>query len=265
MPDIPAEPDAPREMTIDELARVADLVVSTVRLYQNKGLLPPPVKRGRVGYYDATHVGRLRLVAQLQERGFSLAGIKQLIDGMDKGESLQAVLGLSDEPSTWVPERPETMSITALASHLPGVEFDADMVRRVIDLGLAEFSDDGIHVVVRSPSFLRIGSDLAALGVPPGVILDEYEALHEEATRIAQRFTGTFRTHLWEPFVRNGMPADEISQVVNALDRLGPLAESVVVMSVRHALQAAAEDYIETEAERLGIDIPRPGQRPGPN
>ena len=38
--------------TIDELARAAGTKVSTIRLYQQRGLLPPPAIEGRVGYYD---------------------------------------------------------------------------------------------------------------------------------------------------------------------------------------------------------------------
>jgi DNA-binding transcriptional MerR regulator len=248
------------EMTIDELARSADLVVSTVRLYQNRGLLPAPAKRGRVGYYDERHLGRLRLIAQLQDRGFSLAGIKELLDGMDNGESLRAVLGLGDTPSTWTPEPAERMPLTELATYLPQVEFTPEMVNRVVGLGLVEFTDDGTDVVVRSPSFLQVGSELAALGVPPDVILDQYEALREDAERIARRFTDVFRAHMWEPFVEAGMPAERITEMINALEKLGPLAEGVVVMSLRHALQELAETFIHSEAERLGVDIPRPGQ-----
>ena len=261
-------PGSPDGMTIDELARAAGLVVSTVRLYQNRGLLAPPVKRGRVGYYGAVHLGRLRLIAQLQERGFSLAGIKELLDGMDRGESLRAVLGLGDDgPSTWTSEQPESMPLAELASHLPQVEFDPEMIHRVIDLGLVELSNDGSEVVVHSPSFVRIGSELAALGVPPDVILDEYEKLRTEAARISDRFTDVFRTHLWEPFVKSGLSAEQVPRLIGALRKLGPLAEAVVVMSLRHALQEAAERFLRAEAERLGIDIPRPGQsdEPGPS
>lgn len=253
-------PDSPDEMTIDELARAAALVASTVRLYQHKGLLPPPVKRGRVGYYGAAHLRRLRLIAQLQERGFSLAGIKELLDGMDKGESLRTVLGLGEGPSTWTPERPESMPLAELASRLPQVELNPEMIHRVMGLGLVELSDDGAEVVVRSPSFLRIGGELAALGVPPDVILDEYEKLRTEAGRISDRFTDVFRAHLWEPFVNSGLPADQVTQLIGALEKLGALAEAVVVMSLRHALQEAAERFIEAEAARLGVDIPRPRQ-----
>jgi DNA-binding transcriptional MerR regulator len=252
-----AEP-AVDEMTIDEVARSAGVVTSTVRLYQNRGLLPPPVRRGRVGYYGAGHLARLRLIAQLQERGFSLAGIKQLVDGLDAGDSLRAVLGLGDAPSTWSSEVPRPMSLEALAGQLPEVEFTPEVIRRVVELGLVEVPDGG-DVVVRSPSFLDIGSRLTALGVPGEVVLDQYEALSDDTTRIAGRFTDLFRTYMWEPFVESGLPPERIDEMIAALERLGPLAERVVAMALRHALQEFAETFIRAEADRLGIDIPLPG------
>jgi DNA-binding transcriptional MerR regulator len=250
------------DLTIDELARRTGLLTSTVRLYRNKGLLPPPHRRGRVGWYGPTHVARLRLIAQLQERGFSLAGIKELLDGMDRGDTLRAVLGLGEGSPTWTPEDASSLPLADLAATLPQVEFDAAMLRRVVDLGLVALTDDGQEAVVKSPSFLRIGSELAALGVPADVILDQYELLRAETDRIANRFTEVFRAHLWEPFAQNAMPAHQVKPLIDALEKLGPLAEAVVVMCLRHSLQEAAGRFVEAEAERLGVDVPRPGVAP---
>ncbi|MBI2711063.1 MAG: MerR family transcriptional regulator [Actinobacteria bacterium] len=246
-------------MTVDELARAANLMVSTVRLYQHRGLLPPPTKRGRIAWYGEPHLNRLRLIASLQVRGFSLASIRELVDGMDRGDSLRAILGLSGGPSTWTPEPPGTVSLTQLAEALPHAELTPELVQRVVSLGLVELAPDGATVIVRSPSFLRIGSELGALGVPADVILDQYEALRADADRIAERFTELFRTHLWEPFAEEGMPAERVRSMVDTLERLGPLAEGVVIMALRHALQERAENFARAEAERLGVDVPRPG------
>lgn len=116
-------------------------------------------------------------------------------------------------------------------------------------------------MVVHSPAFLTVGRRLSQLGVPADVILDQYEALRRDADEIAGRFTGVFRDHLWAPFVEEGMPAERIAALVEALETLGPLAESVVVTSLRLALQARAEAFIRAEADRLGVDIPLPGER----
>src|SRR5215207_1364979 len=91
-------------LTIEQVAAGAGIPVSTVRMYQHRGLLAPPVKRGRVGYYGPDHEARLRLIAELQERGFSLAGIKELVDGWAEGRSLDEVLGLSGDQGIWATE-----------------------------------------------------------------------------------------------------------------------------------------------------------------
>src|SRR5215469_5205231 len=82
------------QLTIEELASQAGTATTTVRMYQSKGLLPPPERRGRVGYYGQGHLARLRLIAQLQEQGFSLASIKQLTDAWESGRGLDDILGL---------------------------------------------------------------------------------------------------------------------------------------------------------------------------
>jgi len=258
----PPDP-ATDEMTIDDLARAVDLPVSTLRMYQHRGLLAPPVRRGRVGWYGPSHRGRLALIARLQDRGFSLASIRELIDGMERGESLRAVLGLGEGPSPWTTEEPETVAFAALADLFPALELSPDMVRRVVELGLVDLTDEPGRVVVRSPAFLRIGRELAALGVPSEVIIDQYEVLRAEADAIAERFTELFRTHMWGPFVEAGMPADRAAELVDHLETLGPLAEGVVVTTLRHALQERAETFIQAEATRLGIPLPTPGHPPG--
>ena len=51
------------QLTIEELASRAGTATTTVRMYQSKGLLPPPERRGRIGYYGEGHLARLRLIA----------------------------------------------------------------------------------------------------------------------------------------------------------------------------------------------------------
>ena len=46
-------------MTVDELATAAGLTVRNTRYYSGLGLLPPPVRRGRMAYYDRMHLAHL--------------------------------------------------------------------------------------------------------------------------------------------------------------------------------------------------------------
>jgi DNA-binding transcriptional MerR regulator len=80
------------DLTVEELATTLGTRVSTIRLYQREGLLARPEMRGRVAYYGADHVGRLQLIARLQERGFSLAAIRALIETWERGGSLEDLL-----------------------------------------------------------------------------------------------------------------------------------------------------------------------------
>jgi DNA-binding transcriptional MerR regulator len=254
--DLPSD-DAPK-LTVDDLARQAGLLVSTVRLYQNKGLLAPPVRRGRMGFYGPSHVDRLGAIAALQQRGFSLAGIKALFDAMANGDTLRSALGLGHDTSVWMAEAPETISLAELTARLPSIEFTPDVVHRVVELGLVELAPDDVNVVVRSPSFLAIGAQLAALGITAAEILDEYEMLRAQTDEIATRFTELFRRRMWKPFVKRAMPTEDIAPLLRSLEQLAPLAESVTQIALRHSLQHAAEEFSRAEAQRLGVAIERP-------
>ena len=84
-------------MRIDEAARAVGLSTRNVRAYQSLGLVPAPRLEGRVGRYAASHLARLRAVRRLHDQGFSLAGIRVLLDAYERGESLGGVLGLAAE------------------------------------------------------------------------------------------------------------------------------------------------------------------------
>src|SRR5690242_3751536 len=83
-------------MTIEELSSRSGVTTRNIRAYQSRGLLPAPVSRPgqRSAFYTAEHLARLRLVNRLQERGFSLAGIADLLQAWGGGQSLEQVLGI---------------------------------------------------------------------------------------------------------------------------------------------------------------------------
>src|SRR5579859_1648179 len=178
-------------MTIEQLASQAETATSTVRMYQTRGLLPPPVRRGRIGYYGPGHLSRLRLIADLQEQGFSLASIKRLTDAWESGRSLDDVLGLETQvASVWARAEPVRLGLREFRELFAGQKITPAIITRAIRMGL--ISVDGTSVVVRNPGFLRIGSELARQGIPVAESLDELAALQEAADSIAERFTRVF-------------------------------------------------------------------------
>src|SRR3982751_5738369 len=129
--------DAPGEFTIDELARRAGTTTRNIRAHQSRGLLSPPRLAGRVGYYSQEHLDRLLHIAKLQERGFSLASIHNLLEAQEKGLGLTEVLGLEEVLTRpWVEEKAEFVSESGLVSDFPEITDDPDLVKLGIDLGV---------------------------------------------------------------------------------------------------------------------------------
>src|SRR5436305_5357095 len=83
-------------LTIDELARAAGTTVRNVRVYQDRGLLAPPERRGRLGLYGPDHLRRLRLVLRMLGRGYPLAAIRELIEAWEDERDIASVLGLEE-------------------------------------------------------------------------------------------------------------------------------------------------------------------------
>jgi len=67
------------ELTIDELAAETGVTVRNVRYYASLGLIPAPVRRGRIAFYGEDHVARLALVRALQEHGFTLQAVERFL------------------------------------------------------------------------------------------------------------------------------------------------------------------------------------------
>ena len=67
-------------LTLDELTARTGVSARNVRFYASRGLVPPPVRRGRSGYYGPDHVARLELVRELQGHGFTLAAIEKYVE-----------------------------------------------------------------------------------------------------------------------------------------------------------------------------------------
>ena len=66
-------------LTLEELTARVGTSVRNIRFYTSRGLVPPPVRRGRSGYYGPDHVARLELVRELQGHGFTLSAIERYV------------------------------------------------------------------------------------------------------------------------------------------------------------------------------------------
>jgi DNA-binding transcriptional MerR regulator len=243
-------------MTVDELAQRAGTTTRNVRNYQTQGLLPPPTLVGRTGYYDDGHLGRLRLIAQLQDQGFSLAGIARLLKAWEEGQSLGDLLGFEEAlTAPWTTEQPEFMTLEQLIELFPQAVDEPELAIRALQLGLILPQEDGF--LVPSPSLLRSGAELAAVGVPLAATQDALAALKEDMARVAARFVAMFDRYVWKPYVDAGMPPERLNEITEALRRMRPLAAISVHAVLAQAMQQASA--ASTAASAVGAAADRSG------
>jgi DNA-binding transcriptional MerR regulator len=239
---------------IDELATEAGTTSRNIRAYQARGLLPAPELVGRTGYYDDGHLHRLRLIDELQERGFSLEAIRQTLDIWSTGGDLGDLLGfqhlltapLSDE-------EPVTFSLDQLRERFPEVADDPALMERALELGLIEVDEQG-DLRAPSPMIMEAGTELQRLGISADVILDLVAAIREDVDDIARRFLELVSEHLVAPMLEGREGAVTSSELVGSLQRLRPIAIEVVRPFLAQALAAEIDRTVRAHGDLLDPD-----------
>ena len=170
------------ELTVDELAQRVGLPVRTIRDYQTLGLVPPPARRGRVGIYGPAHVARLALIGRLQERGYSLAGIGDLLGAWRDGADLPEVLGLAPDELVHIDEPGAPASLDQLARLVP--QLVPDRLDDLVATGAVERCGSD-RFCLPSPSLLALTIDALAAGYGPDRVLDLLTAIGRAALSVA--------------------------------------------------------------------------------
>ena len=178
----PAPSRSADELTVDELAARVGLPVRTIREYQTMGLLPAPERRGRIGIYRGSHVIRLELIGRLQDRGYSLAGIRDLVRSWRDGADLGEILGLEPDQLVHLEEPGAPATPDQLAAVLPTL-----MPHRIDDLvgaGIVVACGPDRYCVL-SPSLLQLTADALAAGYDPDRVLALLHTIRDATTAIA--------------------------------------------------------------------------------
>ena len=176
------------DWTVDQIAQRADVPVRTLREYQTMGLVHPPRKAGRVGLYDRSHLRRLQLIARLQERGYSLAGIGDLLDAWRGGDALTDVLGLEPDELVHVDEPGAPATLDQLASLLPALV--PSRLDELLATGVVEDCGPDRYCIP-SPSLLQLTLDAIDAGVGPEAALELLRSLRVAADTAADAALAT--------------------------------------------------------------------------
>jgi DNA-binding transcriptional MerR regulator len=247
-----AETDEP--LTIDDLARQVKLPVRTIREYHTMRLLPPPERRGRLGLYGGRHVQRLQLIVRLQRRGYSLAGIRDLLRAWESGTDLDTLLGV-DQGQAALDEVPLLLTRAELLQRLPAL--DPAALDRAGRIGLA-YPHGEDHFVVRSPALLGLMADWSRAGVPLGQALDVIEVLTHDLGALAATLVGLIVDRVWAPVSATERAAD----LPDLLRRGRPLLLQGVASVLADRLGAALTERADATGDgrlRAALDDVRVG------
>lgn len=227
------------ELTIDQLAQQTGMTVRNIRAHQSRGLLPSPVVKGRIGYYDERHIARLELIQQLQAGGFNLTAIQRLVERAEEtGDNIGDLRNLVLTPFAQEPS--EVMTLVELAEQIGG-EIDSRMIEQAVDLGFAiPLGDDRYEIL--SPTLMRAAVQAVQLGISIEVLLGVFKKVSEHTRAISQVFTKMVDDGIVRPEEKQGLPPESFPRVVSAIEGLRPLATEVVLASFRVNMDHESEE-----------------------
>ncbi|MFF0497415.1 MerR family transcriptional regulator [Nocardia aobensis] len=245
------------EYRIDELARAAGTTSRNVRAYQERGLLPPPVRRiGRALIYDDSHLERLKIIDVLLQRGFTTAHIADFITGWETGKDLTEILGLQHAVTAAWGQPDETLQVPRelIDTFLGEEAADPEILARLAELGLARIGTETVEFT--DPQLLENFAELHGYGFRLGRLADLQAAVSGRLDEIAHDMMAAAKEHIVDAHGPGWLPDtdDEIAETAKMLTHLRGLAVTAVnntlARSLDRVLREELGDYLAEAVDR---------------
>lgn len=241
------------EYRIDDLARLAGTTTRNIRVYRDRGLLPPPLRVGRIALFNDTHLTRLRLITSMLDRGYNIAHVREMLSAWEEGKNLGDVLGLETAiVGTWTTEKPETMSL-ADAHRLVD---DADAFERLVTLQVIRI--DGTQATITRPKLIEAFNEIRGYGVEFDKLIDLHEQIVPEIDKISDMLVRAGAEHVLDRIKPGApLPADaEIAELITMLVRFRTQAVATVTATLASSIESNIEslvgrvlaDYLESSS-----------------
>ena len=230
-----------KEFRVQDLARQAGITVELLRSYQSKGLLPPPRHEGRVAWYGARHLERLRLIRDLKDRGYSLRTIEQAVRrGAEQPEEAIAV--------TELPEERLTLAELAERTRVPPA-----MLRSLEASGVLRPRRSGAKCWYTEADIKAVRMLLTLLG--GGLPMEEFMRVAsvqlDTAQAVAEGAVDLFMRYARAPLLEAGLPQrEEAERMVAALRLMMHAATALMTYNFQRMVLAAAQQAIEKQGSQ---------------
>jgi len=242
------------EYRIDDLARAAGTTVRNVRVYQDRGLLPPPRREGRTGIYEEAHLGRLRLIGQLLEKGYTFAHIAEFLQAWQRGRNLTDLLGLEEVLTTpWSDELADFVTAQELLALFGPEQLTEENLARAVQQEL--IVPEGDRYRVPSPRLLHAGSELVRAGVALSVVLELSASLARDMEAAAVRLVGAVADHVVLPATQSfDASLAEIGVLINHLKPLAQLAvDAHLARAMERQVRATVQAHLQAAARGSAV------------
>lgn len=239
------------KIRVEDLAARSDVSVDTVRFYQKQGLIPAPLREGRVGWYTQEHLDLIGRIKELQRRGFTLAVIGRFLTGELDATDEPLVALVADGGEETGDEVFLTLDELAARSGVPpalveAVAREGLLVPRLHD-GEERFTSADVTIVATGLRLLEAG-----LPLPELLALARH---HHEVTRgIAEEAVRVFDDHVRGPLRTSDLSPDEkADRLVEAFRLLLPAVTALVAHHFRRLLLQVAQEHLEAVGEPAEI------------
>lgn len=232
--------EAARELlTLDELTARVGMSVRNVRFYTTKGLVPPPLRRGRSGYYTPEHVARLELVQELQAHGFTLGAIEKYVSAIPEGASAEEIALQRTMRAPWMADRPVQLTRAELESRA-GRQLTDDELSTLEEMQIVRSVEGGRYEVALTQ--FSVGLGLLEIGYPVEAAKAGRELYARHGQQLAEELLAVFRTHAWPAYKEAGMTRERLTEVVA---RIKPLSITSLVAAYETAMDEATRTDID--------------------
>ncbi|GFN05450.1 hypothetical protein Smic_40060 [Streptomyces microflavus] len=196
--------------------------------------------------YGETHLARLHRIADLLDRGYTLASIKELLEAWDAGRGLGGVLGLAAEVhGPWTDEKADRITREELDARFGGSQ-DDEAIAEAVELGVLErVPGRADEFLVPSPQELAVAVELHAAGVPLLAISGHLKELRGQVEHIASRFLEFTTEHVFARYLGHHPPTDsDAAEAASMVRRLRPLAQQTVDAELARAMRTFATRHL---------------------
>ncbi|MGH3726864.1 MAG: MerR family transcriptional regulator [Mycobacterium sp.] len=247
------------EYRIDDLAQASGTTTRNIRGYQERGLLPRPLRRGRTAIYNDWHLRQLRAINRLLNEGFTLKHITKFLTGLQRGAQLADVLDLSDLEGLleqrWSNAAEGKLSKRELEELLGPI--DSAALARLVEAGLIQPVEGSNSYLVNDLETIDTFSALISRGMPLAHLVDIHVTMNEKLDDAARVLIGAAHDEVARQRGPGWVPGtdDELAWATDLIGTMRRAATHTTHAAMNRALDDALRAEMELYRERAQLPV----------